>query len=145
MCRCKLYLELGRLLAGMPWPQMSPLAPSRISLKVLVHLKNHVLLVLLLLVLLVPALLIVVVGTLNQGYPLLQHEDAAPMRRPLATQGTTPDPTAWADQRAPRGKERQHISVRSDSISGTLDLYTYKSETPGRSEPKQVPGTRTLV
>ncbi|ONM54623.1 hypothetical protein ZEAMMB73_Zm00001d020259 [Zea mays] len=46
----------------MPWPQMSPLAPSRISLKVLVHLKNHVLLVLVLLplVLLVPALLIVV-------------------------------------------------------------------------------------
>jgi hypothetical protein len=25
------------------------------------------------------------VGTLNQGYPLLQHEDAAPMRRLLAT------------------------------------------------------------
>jgi hypothetical protein len=39
---------------------MSSLAPSRMSLKVLVHLKNHVLLVLLLLVLLVPALLIVV-------------------------------------------------------------------------------------
>jgi hypothetical protein len=34
------------------------------------------------------------VGTLNQGYPLLQHEDAAPMRRLLATQGTAPDPTA---------------------------------------------------
>jgi hypothetical protein len=37
------------------------------------------------------------VGTLNQGYPLLQHEDAAPMRCPLATQGTVPDPTVWAD------------------------------------------------
>jgi hypothetical protein len=46
------------------------------------------------------------VGTLNQGYALLQHEDAAPMRCLLATQGTAPDPTAWADQRAPRGKER---------------------------------------
>jgi hypothetical protein len=46
MCKCKLYLELGRLLAGMPWPQMSLLAPSRTSLKVLVHLKNHILLVL---------------------------------------------------------------------------------------------------
>jgi hypothetical protein len=27
------------------------------------------------------------VGTLNQGYPLLQHEDAAPIRRLLATRG----------------------------------------------------------
>jgi hypothetical protein len=26
------------------------------------------------------------VGTLNQGYPLLQYEDAAPIRRSLATQ-----------------------------------------------------------
>jgi hypothetical protein len=64
------------------------------------------------------------VGTLNQGYPLLQHEDAAPMRRPLATQGTMPDPTAWADQRVPRGKERQHISVSLDSHRGTPDPYT---------------------
>jgi hypothetical protein len=32
------------------------------------------------------------VGTLNQGYPLLQHEDAAPMRRLIATRGTAPDP-----------------------------------------------------
>jgi hypothetical protein len=39
-------------------------------------------------------MLFVFVGTLNQGYPLLQHEDAAPMRRLLATRGTTPDPTA---------------------------------------------------
>jgi hypothetical protein len=34
------------------------------------------------------------IGTLNQGYPLLQHEDAAPMRRLLATRRTAPDPTA---------------------------------------------------
>jgi hypothetical protein len=27
------------------------------------------------------------VGTLNQGYHLLQHEDTAPMRRLLATRG----------------------------------------------------------
>jgi hypothetical protein len=36
------------------------------------------------------------VGTLNQGYPLLQYEDAAPMRPLLATRGTVPDPTVWA-------------------------------------------------
>jgi hypothetical protein len=77
----------------------------------------------------------IAVGTLNQGYPLLQHEDAAPMRRPLATQGTAPDPTAWADQRASHGKERQHISVSSGSHRGTPDPYTYKSGAPGRSEP----------
>jgi hypothetical protein len=35
------------------------------------------------------------VGTLNQGYPLLQHEDAAPVRRPQATRRTTLDPTTW--------------------------------------------------
>jgi hypothetical protein len=47
-----------------------------------------------------------VVGTINQGYPLLQHEDAALMRRLLATRETAPDPTTWAGQTAPRGKER---------------------------------------
>jgi hypothetical protein len=63
------------------------------------------------------------VGTLNQGYPLLQHEDAAPMRRLLATRGTAPDLTAWAGQRAPRGKKRQHIPVCPDppqKDTGTL-------------------------
>jgi hypothetical protein len=70
------------------------------------------------------------VGTLNQGYPLLQHEDAAPMRRLQATRRTVPDPTAGAGQRAPRGKERQHIPV---CIMGSIphrrtpDPYTYKS------------------
>jgi hypothetical protein len=33
------------------------------------------------------------VGTQNQGYPLLKYEDSAPMRRPLATRRTAPDPT----------------------------------------------------
>jgi hypothetical protein len=48
-------------------------------------------------------------GTLNQGYPLLQHEDAAPMRRLLATRGTAPDPTAWA-------AKGQHVA-RKDNTS----------------------------
>jgi hypothetical protein len=48
----------------------------------------------------------VTVGTLNQGYPLLQHEDAVPVRRSLATRLTALVPTTWADQRAPYGKER---------------------------------------
>jgi hypothetical protein len=67
------------------------------------------------------------VGTLNQGYPLLQHEDAAPMRRPQATRRTAPNPTTWAGQRAPHGKGRQHILVSPDPHRRTLDPYTYKS------------------
>jgi hypothetical protein len=67
------------------------------------------------------------VGTLNQGYPLLQHEDAAPMRRLLATRGTAPDPTAWAGQRAPPSKERQHIPVGPYPHRRTPDPDTYKS------------------
>jgi hypothetical protein len=51
------------------------------------------------------------VGTLNQGYPLLQHEDVAPMQRLQATRRTVPDPTTWAGQRTPRSKKRQHIPV----------------------------------
>jgi hypothetical protein len=72
-----------------------------------------------------------IVGTLNQGYPLLQHEDAATMRRLLATRRTVSDPTAWAGQRAPRGKERQHIPVISDPHRRTPDPYTYKSGASG--------------
>jgi hypothetical protein len=72
------------------------------------------------------------IGTLNQGYPLLQHKDAATMRRLLATQGTMPDPTTWAGQRASRGKERQHIPVSPDHCRGTSDPYTYKSRASGK-------------
>jgi hypothetical protein len=43
------------------------------------------------------------VGTLNQGYPLLQYEDAVHVQ---ATRRTAPNPTTWAGLRAPRGKER---------------------------------------
>jgi hypothetical protein len=52
-----------------------------------------------------PFLVIDAVGTLNQGYPLLQYEGAAPVRHLLVTRGATPDPTTWAGLRAPRGKE----------------------------------------
>jgi hypothetical protein len=72
-----------------------------------------------------------IVGILNQGYPLLQHEDAAPMQRLLATRETAPDPTAWAGQRAPRGKERQHIPVGPGPHRRTPDPETYKSGDSG--------------
>jgi hypothetical protein len=46
------------------------------------------------------------VGTLNQGYPLLQYKYAVHVRRLLAARRTTPDPTTWAGLGAPHGKER---------------------------------------
>jgi hypothetical protein len=46
------------------------------------------------------------VGTLNQGYPLLQYKDVVHVRRLLAARRMAPDPTTWAGLGAPRGKER---------------------------------------
>jgi hypothetical protein len=45
------------------------------------------------------------VGTLNQGYPLLQYEGAAPVRRLQVAQRVAPDPTTWTGLRVPRGEE----------------------------------------
>jgi hypothetical protein len=44
------------------------------------------------------------VGTLNQGYPLLQYEDAASVRHLQVTRRAAPDPTTWAGLRALRGE-----------------------------------------
>jgi hypothetical protein len=44
------------------------------------------------------------VDTMKQGYPLLQYEDATPVRHLQVTRGTTPDPTTWAGLRAPHGE-----------------------------------------
>jgi hypothetical protein len=52
------------------------------------------------------------------------------MRRPLATQRTAPDPTGWAGQRAPRGRERHHTPVRPDPRGRTLDPYIHTSPEP---------------
>jgi hypothetical protein len=58
------------------------------------------------------------VGTLNQGYPLLRYKDIAPIRRLLVARRTAPNSTRWAGQRAPRGEERHHASVRPDPTEG---------------------------
>jgi hypothetical protein len=47
---------------------------------------------------------IVTVGTLNQGYLLLQYEGV--VQRLHVTRRTAPDPTTWASLKAPRGKGR---------------------------------------
>jgi hypothetical protein len=87
------------------------------------------------------------VSTQDQGYPLLQHEDIAPMRRPLATRRAVPNPTGWTGQMAPRGRERHHISVRPDPHRRAPDPYIQTSpEPPGKSELQEGPGIRrTLV
>jgi hypothetical protein len=46
------------------------------------------------------------VGTLNQGYPLLRYEGAAPVPHLHVIQRAAPDPTTWAGLGAPRGKKR---------------------------------------
>jgi hypothetical protein len=82
------------------------------------------------------------VGTLNQGYPLLQHKGIAPMRRLLAARRTAPNSTRWAGQRAPLGKERHHASVRPDPHRGSPGPCIHIGPEPqGRSEPRQ--GSRT--
>jgi hypothetical protein len=48
------------------------------------------------------------VGTLKQGYPLLQHKDMVPARLSLAAWGTAPDPTTWTAPGPPRGQRRRY-------------------------------------
>jgi hypothetical protein len=50
-----------------------------------------------------------IVGTLNQGYPLLQYENTVPVRQSLATRWIAPDPTTWVAPGPPRGQERWYI------------------------------------
>jgi hypothetical protein len=85
-------------------------------------------------------------GTLNQGYPLLQHKGIAPMRRLLAARRTAPNFTGWAGQRAPRGKEMHHPSVRPDLHGRSQGPCIHTGPEPRcRSEPRQGPETRRTV
>jgi hypothetical protein len=86
------------------------------------------------------------VGTLNQGYPLLQHKGIAPLRRLLAARRTAPNSTGWAGQRASHGEERHHASVRPNPLRGSPGPYIHKGPEPqGRSEPRQGSGTRRTL
>jgi hypothetical protein len=78
------------------------------------------------------------VGTLNQGYPLLHHEDTTPMRRLLATRSTAPDPTRWAGQRAPRDKEGHRTPIYIQARS--LRVGPNSSRVPEREGPWCVQG-----
>jgi hypothetical protein len=46
------------------------------------------------------------IGTLKQGYPLLQYEGMESMRLSLVTWQTAPDPTTWVALGPPRGRRR---------------------------------------
>jgi hypothetical protein len=91
-------------------------------------------------------IVIVPVGTLNQGYPLLQHKGIASMRRLLAARRTASSSTRWAGQRAPHGKERHHASVRPDLHKRSPGPCIHTGPEPrGRFEPRQGPGTRRTL
>jgi hypothetical protein len=49
------------------------------------------------------------IGTLKQGYPLLQYEGTENMRLSLVAWQTAPDPTMWAAPGPPRGRRRRYI------------------------------------
>jgi hypothetical protein len=51
--------------------------------------------------------ILVSVGTLKQGYPLLQYEGAVSTRLSLVAWQTTPDPTTRTAPGPPRGQRRQ--------------------------------------
>jgi transposase InsO family protein len=87
----------------------------------------------------VPTAAMRTVGTLNQGYPFLQHEDAAPMQRLQATRRTVPDPTTWAGQRTPRSKKRQHIPECIVGVRTSTEGY----RTPIRISPEPPSKVRT--
>jgi hypothetical protein len=48
------------------------------------------------------------VGTLNQGYPLLQYEDAIPAQLPLVAWQTTLCPATWTALGSPRGQGKRY-------------------------------------
>jgi hypothetical protein len=48
------------------------------------------------------------VGTLKQGYPLLQCEDVVPVRLPLVVWQTTLYPATWMAPGSPRGQGRRY-------------------------------------
>jgi hypothetical protein len=112
-------------------------------------------------ILLRPTSLLGLVGTLNQGYPLLQYKGVVHVRRLLATRRTTPDPTTWTGLGAPRGKEIWYtpgcIIGSGPPRRDTRPLYTQprpsiavrdsREGMPGPSDGPQVPPSkvRTLA
>jgi hypothetical protein len=73
------------------------------------------------------------VGTLNQGYPLLQYEGAALVRHLQVTRRAAPDPTTWAGLRhhvARKDNTSQEAPLGSDLPRGTPDPCEYELGAP---------------
>jgi hypothetical protein len=76
------------------------------------------------------------VGTLNQGYPLLEYEGVVHEQRLRETQRMTPDPTTWAGLKAHIAKKDntpQDASLDPDPHRGTPDPCACKSGTPKKA------------
>ena len=100
------------------------------------------------------------VGTLNQGYPLLRYEGAAPVPHLQVIRRAAPDSSTWTGLGAPRGKERKYIPrcidgsgpprdtgplyerVRSSQGDMTGPSNKAPGSPPVRSGSWQGPGTR---
>ena len=81
------------------------------------------------------------VGTLKQGYPLLQCEGTVPMRLSLVAWRTTPDPTTWTDPGLPRGQRRQYPPryqrwVRTPIGKCRTPAYTDRTSRQGPGPPR---------
>jgi hypothetical protein len=81
------------------------------------------------------------VGTLKQGYPLLQYEGMESMRLSLVTRQTTPDPTTWAAPGPPRGQRRRHTPrcqqwVRTPTGKCRTPRCTYRTSGWGSGPPE---------
>jgi hypothetical protein len=70
------------------------------------------------------------IGTLNQGYPLLQYEGTVSMRLSLVTRQTASDPTTWAAPGPPRGQRRQYTPRWQQWVR----TPTGKCQTPGYTD-----------
>jgi hypothetical protein len=82
-----------------------------------------------------------IVGTLNQGYPLLQCEGTESMQLPLATWKTAPDPATWAAPGPPRGRRRQYTPwcqqwVRTPTGKCRTPGYTARTSGQGPGPPR---------
>jgi hypothetical protein len=81
------------------------------------------------------------VGTLKQGYPLLQYEGAESMRLSLVTWQTAPDPTTWAAPGPPRGRRRRYTPmcqqwVRTPMGKCRTSGYTARTSGQGPGPPR---------
>jgi hypothetical protein len=85
------------------------------------------------------------VGTLNQGYPLLQYEDTVPVQLSLTAWWTAPDSTTWAAPRTARGQKRWytpgcHQWVRTSMRERQTPVHSTRTSEYGPGLPSKQAG-----